>query len=479
MATPTAHRTLAGDAGRDEHGNPVHAPADAIELYDRAVDRLLRFHPDVVELATRLGEEHADVGMTHALIAYLHLMSTDEADVAIARNAWRAMESTSMGPREQAHRDVIGAWAAGDWKGAADGLDALLERWPQDVLALALGHQLDFFLGDAPNLRDRIGRSVGVFDPQHPHTAFVRGMQAFGLEESGNYARAEETGRGAVEVNRDDVWAIHAVVHTHEMRGQVEQGIRFLESRRDDWGSGNLFTVHNWWHLALFYLEAGAIDRVLAVYDTEVHHAGSLGVPLEMLDASALLWRLTLDGHDTGPRYAVLADSWASRADGPSWYAFNDLHAVIALVGAGRIGDAELVVDRLAATVHEGGAGTNVAMTAEVGLPASCAVVRFGQGRYDDVVEQLAPIRRVLQHFGGSHAQRDVLQRTLLEAAQRAGRTDLARALISERLSVRESSVYGWTQQARLRRAVGDERAADEAGRQAEAHRARFAAAIT
>ena len=44
------------------------------------------------------------------------------------------------------------------------------------LLALAIGHQLDFFLGDAGNLRDRVGRSLPELDPHHPHVGFVRGM---------------------------------------------------------------------------------------------------------------------------------------------------------------------------------------------------------------------------------------------------------------------------------------------------------------
>ena len=81
------------------------------------------------------------------------------------------------------------------------------------------------------------------------------------------------------------MWGIHAVVHAYEMQGMVDDGIRFLRSRETDWGDGNLFTVHNWWHLALYLLEAGRHDEVLAIYDAEVHNDGSPGVPLEMLDA--------------------------------------------------------------------------------------------------------------------------------------------------------------------------------------------------
>ena len=117
--------------------------------------------------------------------------------------------------------------------------------------------------------------------------AFVRGMTAFGLEETGDYGAAMDAGRAAVAANPDDVWAIHAVVHTYEMQGRVDEGITFLRSDETRWESGNLFTVHNWWHLALYEMEAGRPERALAIYDAEVHHAASLGVPIEMLDASA------------------------------------------------------------------------------------------------------------------------------------------------------------------------------------------------
>jgi hypothetical protein len=463
----------------DQHGNPMVGGAEAVALYDAGVHALLRYHPDVVDIAGRFAEEHPTVAMGHALTAYLYLSSTDEPDVAVARDVWMGMADAPMGDRERAHHAAIGAWVNGDWVGAAVALDALLQRWPTDLLALQLGHQLDFFVGDAVNLRDRPGRTLPALDPEHEHTAFVRGMQAFGLEEVGSYEAARTSGFAALATNPDDVWAVHAVVHTYEMEGKVDDGIGFLLSRRPDWGAGNLFAVHNWWHLAVFLLEAGRIDDVLAIYDARVHNSDSLGVPLEMVDASALLWRLLLDGQDVGDRFAPLADAWATRIDATPWYAFNDFHAVMALVGAGRLADAERRVEDLAGFVYRNGGGSNVAMTAEVGLPASRALVRFAQDRHAEVVEELLPIRRHTVRFGGSHAQRDVLMRTLSESALRSGQMDLARALLAERLSLRDTSVYGWTQQARWARAQGDERAAGVAAENASRYQSRFAAART
>ena len=406
----------------DEHRNPMSGPAEAVALYDRAIDRMLRYNPEVVDLATTLAEQHADVPMTGALLAYLHLTSTDEPDVAVAAGAARGDgghpdERAGAGPPRRDRRvggRRLDRRRPAPWTSCSCGGPRICSRCRSATCSTSSS-------ATPPTCATDPAAPCSPSTPSTRTPPWCAGCRRSASRSRAATAEAEAAGLAAVAVNPDDVWAIHAVVHAHEMRGQVADGIRFLRESEADWGSGNLFTVHNWWHLALFHLEGGDIDDVLRIYDAEVHHAASQGVPLEMVDASALLWRLRLDGVSDGGRFAPLADAWATRTDGRPWYVFNDLHAVMALVGAGRIADAESVVERLAGYVHCGGSGTNVAMTAEIGLPASRAIIRFAQERYADVIDELLPIRRVLQRFGGSHAQRDVLQRTLLEAALQGG----------------------------------------------------------
>ena len=473
MTTTSPART------RDAHGNEISGAAEMVAGYDHALDRLLRYHPDLVPAAGEIASDPAALPMGQVFLAYLLLTSSDAADVQGARAAAAELAALPLNERETAHAAAITAWVEGRWHDAARMLDDLLVQWPTDVLALQIGHLLDFFTGDAQNLRDRVGRSLSSFDPEHPHTAFVHSMHAFGLEESGHYDRAERVGMAAVERNPDDVWGVHAVIHAFEMQGKVDDGIRFLRSRENDWGTGNLFKVHNWWHLALFLLEAGRHDEVTAIYDAQIHHDSSAGVPLEMLDASSLLWRLMLDGVDTGGRFDPLADAWTSRVGGDSWYVFNDLHAVIAFCGADRLGDARAVLDDLTRYVVSTPerAQTNVMMAAKVGLPASRAVIAFTEGRHADVVEELWPIRADFRLFGGSHAQRDLLQRTLSDSAIRSGHFDVARALLAERLSQRDTSVYGLQRQALLLNRTGAVDAAVAAEQRAAQHQARFSAA--
>lgn len=469
--------TVTAAGGLDGHGNPMTGDRDTVGRYDAAVDQLLRFSPAVLDTVGAMVADEPAAPMGDAFGAYLHLSSTDPNGLATARARHTSMTGAALNERERLHARAIGAWSDGGWADAAAILDEVLVRWPTDVLALIMGHQLDFFLGDADSLRDRPLRTLRELDPDHPHAGFVQGMAAFGLEEAGHHGRAVDAGLAAVAANADDVWAIHAVAHTYEMQGRVADGIRFLTSEHTSWGAGNLFTVHLWWHLALYHLEAGRIDDVLAIYDTEVRHAGSVDAPFPLADASSLLWRLHLDGIDTGDRFARIADAWQARHDGVGWFAFNDVHAVMALVGAGRLADARTVVDRLRVTAASA-SGTNRMMTGLVGLPAGRAVLAHGEGRFGDVVEDLLPIRRRVHRFGGSHAQRDVVQRTLVDAALRDGRHDLARALVAERLGMRDTSVYAWTQQARLLTARGDTDGAAAARATAAGYRATFSAAL-
>ena len=53
----------------------------------------------------------------------------------------------------------------------------------------------------------------------------------------------------------------------------------------------------------------------------------------------------------------------------------------------------------------------------------------FAAGHYGDAIALLQPIRTIANRFGGSHAQRDLIHLTLVEAALRARSATGLRAL--------------------------------------------------
>jgi tetratricopeptide (TPR) repeat protein len=430
----------------DERGVPVScSDREALALYETALGQFQRYVGDPIGTIDEALRHAPDFVLGHAFRA-LVLMTFSEQRFAEQARVNVASAEALLGRAHPRERDLVIAARAlvdGDWGGASTTFDRLLVDHPRDVLALQSAHLFDFFRGDSLNLRNRIGRVLPVWNAGVPGYSYVLGMYAFGLEECNQYAEAENMARRALEIERRDAWAVHAGAHVMEMQGRIDEGIAWLVSREADWAPDNGFAFHNYWHLALFYLEQGRYDEALLLCDARIHPAPP-DAALQLLDSTSLLWRLRLEGIDVGSRADAVADNWAGRLETErGFYVFNDAHAMMAFSMAGREAEAAQLMADLDWTA-EHGAGINRMMTREVGRPVCRAIRAFGDGRYADVIAELEPVRDVAFRFGGSHAQRDVLTLTLIEAAIRNGQPALARHYIAERIVQKPASRWGF-----------------------------------
>ena len=427
------------------------ATADAVAVFDQALGELNLYRGDPVGTIERALALAPKFVMGHVFKAYLFGLATEPGATVEARAIVAGASGLAMDERERSHLVALDHMLRGDWSAAALALDLHNMRHPRDLLALQGGHVVDVFRAHARGLRDRVARVLPHWSPSVPGFGVVLGMYAFGLEECGDYARAEETGRRALDAEPRDCWAHHAVAHVMEMQGRVQDGIGWAAAREPYWAADdNFFKVHNWWHRALCHLDLGQADEVLRLYDGPIRSARSV-VVLDLVDASALLWRLHLAGHDVGPRWTELAGCWDQHADG-RLYPFNDWHAVMAYLGAGRDADVERVIAALEASAS--GPTETARWAGGVGLPLVRGFRAFWRGRYREAAEGLHAARFIVNQFGGSHAQRDVIDWTLTEAALRGGLSDLAEALAHERLALKPHSVIN---RAFLRRARAED----------------------
>ena len=423
----------------DERGNPAsHGSQAAIDALDRVFNMLHAYQADPLAEVDRIIDEHPDFAMAHAFRAGALATATDKAFEPELVKSVVAAEAlaANANDRERMHIAAGRAWLDGDWERATELWGGASTAYPRDLLALQFAHVGDFFLGYSHMLRDRVARVLPHWSRDTPGYGFVKGMYAFGLEEAGDYAQAEACGREAVALNKQDGWAVHAVTHVMEMQGRVEEGVGFLAASVDGWAPNSMFAFHLWWHKALFHLDGNDAASALKLFDEGIS-AGGFGQALELLDGSALLWRLYLLGHDVGDRWRDVCEKWSSRAD-DGYYAFNDVNAMMAFVGADDRDAQRRQLDAVARAAS--GRGTNAMMSREIGLPACQGLVAFGHGDYAQAIEHLLPIRAKANRFGGSHAQRDVFSWTLTEAAIRLRNRPLAEAFVAERMSWKPES---------------------------------------
>jgi hypothetical protein len=417
---------------KDTSGYAVSgATAASLDLLETALHEMRCYVDDPVSTVQRALDASPEMPMAHVLHAYLHLLGTEPEGRAVARDSHRAAQALPADGRERAHIEAVGLMADGRWRAAGRVLEDLSIEYPRDALALQAGHLADFYVGDSRMLHDRIARALPHWSASMPGYHAVLSMQAFGLEETGRYARAEKMGRQAVELQPRDGWGQHAVAHVLEMQDRRREGIGWMRSNAAAWSEGSFFAVHNWWHTALFHLGLDEVDEVLALFDGPVAGGQSV-LALDLIDASALLWRLQLRGVDVGTRWEPVADRWAPMARAGN-YAFNDMHAMMAFAMAGRSADAHAVLEAQAAAAEAD--DDNADFMLEVGHAATRAVKAYADGDFAATVQLLRPIRNKAHRFGGSHAQRDLLDQTLIDAARRDGQVALAQALLAERES--------------------------------------------
>src|SRR5262249_31139216 len=152
------------------------------------------------------------------------------AEQARASVAAAEAHLSRAGSREQGLAAAARRLVDGDWDTACAVFDRVLVEHPRDAFAIQSAHVMDFFRGDALNLRNRVSRVLPHWSPGVPGYSYILGMHAFGLEECNQYPQAEDAGRRALSLQPKDGWAVHAVTHVMEMQGRIDEGIAWLES---------------------------------------------------------------------------------------------------------------------------------------------------------------------------------------------------------------------------------------------------------
>lgn len=334
--------------------------------------------------------------------------------------------------RERMWHAQVAAWATGDAEKAIAITCDLAARWPQDLAAMKMAQFHLFHVGDLAGML----RVAEATLPHHRSTAEMYGMLAFGLEEMNRLDEAEAAARQAIDLQRAEPWAHHALAHVLETQGRCAEGLRTMTGLSDTWADRNSFMrSHNWWHVGLFAIDSDEPEAALRFYDTQVWGVWK-EYSQDQVNAVALLARLEFAGLDVGDRWQDVADYIEKR--GPEHVEpFLDAHYLLGLSRAGR----DAAVSRLLSSLREHVASQTGQLMGciwrDVGLPLAESIAAYGRGDWRQVFENLPPALAKLQQIGGSHAQRDLFWQLWLQAGAKAGERDAIKPHLERRISDR------------------------------------------
>lgn len=406
---------------------------ETIAAINRYIDQTLAYGKDAVAIFSGIeADPNCAIANAYAAAYYLYHEKAESHRQALIYLQAAKKDKDRATEREKLYISAVEAWAAGTINKAIVYLEVLTEKFPRDLVAVQRGQYHYFYRGNAEALL-RIAEKVL---PANRDNHYLCGMIAFGLEQCHRYEEAEAMGRLATEMNRNNPWAHHAVAHVLEMQGRLDEGIAWMESLCDTWENCNsMLYTHNWWHIALYYLEKEEFEKVLSLYDTHVWGCAGKDSSQSLIDAIQVLLRLELRGVDVGKRWQEVASHLTTRIHEHT-LPFQDLHYIYALA---KVGQAERVTEMLLSIqAYAKGADPSVSrIWHEVAVPAARGMAAHAQGKWERAISELGSILPRLYTIGGSHAQRDLFEQIYLDAWLRAQQNHEALKLLEKRFAAR------------------------------------------
>ncbi|GBE90678.1 tetratricopeptide repeat protein [Nostoc cycadae] len=385
----------------------------AIAAINQFMEQSLSYGKDIEAVILEGVKADPGCAMVYAYTAAYYLTQENAQAWKQARPYLQAAQCHLVGitKRERLYIQAIAAWAMGAMDQAIALHEELAANYPRDLISVQQGQYHYFYLGDKERLL-KIAQNILIANPENH---YLYGMVAFGLEQCHQLEQAEAMGRKATAINRHDPWAHHAVAHVMETQGRVDEGIAWMESLADTWENCNsMLYTHNWWHIALYYLERGDMQKVLAIYDTHVWGRATKESPKDQVGAIALLLRLELRGVNVGNRWQDLSTYLLPRIDEHA-LPFQDLHYIYALARARRFD----WVNEMYLSMQKHSQSINPYLRQnwlKVAIPAARGMIAHAKGEYSIAKSELKIVLPLLHRIGGSHAQRVLFEQIYRDA---------------------------------------------------------------
>ena len=406
------------------------ASAAARDAYVQASGLALTFYPGALEAYDRAIAADPGFAMAHAGKAQVLMR---QGDVGAARAALAAAKglASEVSEREASHIGLFDLVFAGQTDAALSALHAHLEAWPRDALAVASAANPNGLIGGSGRIgqKHRIAVLMDSLAPNYGDDFWFVSYHAMALSEDGQLGVARKKIERSVAANPNNAHGAHGFAHICYESGELDAARAFLSSWLTTYPREGFFYGHLSWHLSLFEIQAGDWTEAARLYHDAIaldRHSG--GPQQKVSDGAAFLWRSELAGipRDTAAWRAL--HGYANNSLPRPANGLADLHVILAQVVMHSEAAPDTRARQIEALAREGRYPSGSYLPA---LAAGFAA--FERGDFSGAIEMFAPLAGENERIGGSRAQHDLIEFTLLRAYLGANRLSEARHLLSVR----------------------------------------------
>lgn len=423
----------------DRYGLPISTSSDAAAThYRQGVDLMLAAWPGAGEALDAAVEADPDLALAHVARARLHFVYAEVQQARAKAAKARELVALNGTEREKSHVEIVALGMEGQPAKSLQGALKHLERWPRDALVMSLPLGA-FGLFAFSGMADHDQARVDLCERHARHYGddwWFLNYLGWSHTENGSVGAGRQLTERSLERRRENANAAHALAHAMFEDGSIDDAEAMIEGWLPCYDRSGLLHGHLSWHQALLALEQGDPERALRLYAERIHPKVSRAPAINvMTDGVALLWRLALYGHDVPKPVWDEAASHGERAFPSAGIPFADVHMVLLSSATGNLEGLDRRIEALEARL----AGGKLAPGAVVPAIGRAARALAG-GDWRGCVGVLEPMAGEVVRIGGSHAQREIFEDTLLVALMKAGEADKARALLDRRLHRRPSN---------------------------------------
>ena len=422
----------------DRYGLPMTTGSvQAAERYAEGLDLLLSQNYGQDDKLTQAIQSDDGFALPHAALAMSLMLQARMAEAKASAD--RAMTlAAGISRREQQQIEVIKLAVDGDGRRALALLREHVGEFPRDALLLRLAQRILILGCSGAGVASFPEELMAMLRPLETHYgedwAFL-GIYAFAHHETGYMEEALRLAQRSLDLHYVNAVASHSVAHVFYETGDHSGGGDFLSGWLQHYDRRAAYNTHLSWHLALFELAQGRYQSALDLYEEIIRPTVVAKLATSLNDSASLMWRMHIYGAATPPvPWEEVRDQALPAADRPGPL-FRDVHAALAFAAAGDEASLGRMIDRL-----RGEADRGDTLATEMSLPLTQGIGAFARGEYAMAVELMEPLYPQLARIGGSHAQREVFEDTLLEAYLRAEQFENAQEMLGKRLERRESA---------------------------------------